>query len=129
MTISEIIESKPHPYTYAGLNNNTRYQKQDVAVAGAKHIHPVAIEMAVCIYFEMTPETLFSKTRRREIVYPRQMLIYLMLELTGWANYKIAKRLKADPTTTSHAKKTIQDLIDTEPDKKADYENIKNNLK
>ena len=40
------------------------------------------IENAICIYFALTPEQLFSNTRKTEIITPRQLFFYMAYKYT-----------------------------------------------
>ena len=68
--------------------------------------------------------------QKREIVEPRQVIMYAMKELTNYSLAKIGSHFKGrngkikDHATVLHALKSINNLIDTNKEKKALIESI-----
>jgi chromosomal replication initiator protein len=57
----------------------------------------------VCCYYEVSPEMLRGKQRDRDIVWPRQVAMYLMREETGASLFQIGAVLGGrDHTTIMH---------------------------
>jgi chromosomal replication initiator protein len=70
------------------------------------------IQEVVCDRFEMTIEELCSHKRSQNIVYPRQVAMYLSRELTDSSLPKIGKHFgDRDHTTVLHANAKIQRMI------------------
>lgn len=75
-----------------------------------KEINLETIMHKVCNHYEITPAQIFSKTRKKNIVFPRQVGMYLsnllipQLSLKEIANYYKRK----DHSTVIHAKKTVE---------------------
>ncbi len=71
-------------------------------IAKALTVHD--IQRAVCDQFHVKPDDLRSKSRQKDIVYPRQIAMYLTRELTGISLPKIGKEFGGrDHTTVMHA--------------------------
>jgi chromosomal replication initiator protein len=70
------------------------------------------IQEVVCERFSMTLEELCSHKRTQNIVYPRQVAMYLSRELTDSSLPKIGKHFgDRDHTTVLHANAKIQNMI------------------
>ncbi len=66
-------------------------------------------------HFEVSVDTLQSKTRKRHVVIARQMSMYLIQKLTDQTLKTIGETLGGrDHSTVIHAVKTIRDLIETD---------------
>ena len=73
------------------------------------------IRNTVCDYFKISPETIVSKTRKREIVQARQIAMYLVRNLTKTSLTSIGSQMGGkDHATVLHACSTVSDLIDTD---------------
>ena len=76
----------------------------------------------VCDYFGITRQEMFLPTRKREVIYKRQVAIYfcfLLLKkpyISSSINSStyIGKKFGKDHATVLHAKKTIKNLSDTD---------------
>ncbi len=85
----------------------------------------------VCSYFNLNPGQLLSDTRKKEIVYPRQIAMYLtslllpQLPLKAIAQYYQRK----DHTTVLHAKKLILENFRKDSDFRIQIETIMKNIK
>lgn len=67
-----------------------------------------------CEYNLITPSTIDNKTRQREIVQSRQMVMYYIGKYTKLSNMAIGSIFNQDHATYLHAKSTISNLIDTD---------------
>ena len=71
----------------------------------------------VCNYYQLTPKQLFEKTRKREIVRPRQIFYYLSTKYTIFTLNRIGQysgkhsNNTQDHATVLHAKATIKNDI------------------
>jgi len=73
------------------------------------------IRKEVCNYFNLNPENLLSKTRKREIVQARQIAMYLSRNLTKTSLASIGAQIGGkDHATVLHAYNTVCDLMDTD---------------
>ena len=83
-------------------------------VAKALTIHD--IQRAVCDQFHIKPDELRSRTRQKDIVYPRQIAMYIARELTGLSLPKIGKEFGGrDHTTVLHAINKLEKDIKCDP--------------
>lgn len=65
--------------------------------------------------FNLTLNDIRKKTRRREIVYPRHVLCYLLRKKTNMSLKDIGELTGGrDHTTVIHAIKSIEDLMETD---------------
>lgn len=66
-------------------------------------------------HFGITMDILCSPTRKREICYARQVLMYLLTQKTNLALKTIGDMFGGrDHTTVIHAKHTLNDLMETD---------------
>lgn len=61
-------------------------------------------------YYSMQPTDIYQRTRRREIVVPRQMAMLLVRKITKWSSEKTGLYFRMDHATVLHAARTINDL-------------------
>ena len=77
-----------------------------------KQITIDTVRNAVCNYYNMKPETLVTRSRKREIVVARQVAMYLTKKHTSMALAGIGSLLgRYDHATVLHACKTIEGQI------------------
>lgn len=87
------------------------------------------IQKTVCEYYNITPEELKAKTRRREIVQPRQIIMYFAKKYTKASLQTIGAMCGGkDHTTVLHACRNIKDLEQTDKKVRADIEEIDKKL-
>ena len=89
---------------------------------------PNAIIAAVLAHFEITYDQLILKSQKAEIVYRRQVLIYLLYKHTMMSCIKIGKLTGKDRTTIPHCVKHLKDLIETDPEIREEIENLQENI-
>ena len=83
------------------------------------------ISKAVCAYYDLPIDRLVLRSRKRLYVKCRQIICYFMKQHKGkFALTAIAEPFGYDHTTVIHCIKTVQDLMDTEPDYKAHIETL-----
>ncbi|MCX7728079.1 MAG: chromosomal replication initiator protein DnaA, partial [Bacteroidia bacterium] len=101
--------------------------KREITVALAKEIvdkfakninREITVDMIqkiVCEYFNLKPEELKAKTRRREIVQPRQIIMYFAKKYTKASLQTIGAMCGGkDHSTVLHACRNIEDLKETD---------------
>ncbi|GAB4209997.1 MAG: chromosomal replication initiator protein DnaA [Bacteroidia bacterium] len=101
--------------------------KREITVALAKEIvdkfarninREITVDMIqkiVCEYFNLKPEELKAKTRRREIVQPRQIIMYFAKKYTKASLQTIGAMCGGkDHSTVLHACRNIEDLRETD---------------
>ncbi len=83
------------------------------------------VKQAVCKYFNVNDEVLCSTSRKQEIVYIRQIAIYLANKFTDDSHVQIGKNIGGrNHSTVIHSIKQVNNLLDTEPQTKSDIEAI-----
>lgn len=74
-----------------------------------------AIIDCVCHYFNITIDSMMSKTKKREIVQARQIAMYLSRNMTSCSLQVIGNQIgQRNHATVVHAYNTVVDLIDTD---------------
>lgn len=86
------------------------------------------IENIVCDYYKIKSFLLYTKTRKREIVFPRQILMYLYMSHLKMTSIKAADVYSRDHATALHAKKTILNLCETDNKIRSQVKQIKSLL-
>lgn len=87
------------------------------------------IQEIVANYYDVTVEDLIGKKRKRQIVVPRQIAMYLAREITEASLPKIGQEFGGkDHTTVLHAYDKIETMLKESPDARDDIKNIKNML-
>ncbi len=95
-----------------------------------KEISVDYIQKVVCDYFNLAPDLLQSKTRKREIVQARQIAMYFSKSLTKSSLASIGALIGGkDHATVLHACKTVNNLMDTDKRFKSQIESIEKKLK
>lgn len=86
---------------------------------------PEIIIKSSCHYFEIDLEDIQGKSRKRELVIPRQVIMYFLTEYTDLTYKIIGNIFNRDHTTVIHSKDTIKDLMTTDDDIRAKVEELK----
>ncbi len=80
----------------------------------------------VCIYFRTSRLQVLSKSRRRQAVYPRQIIQYFAREYTGMSFADIGHQVGGkDHATALYSGNVINNLIDTEKKVLGDIDKIR----
>ena len=98
-----------HPQTYAllkGYQPPTYYQSEPARKEKAKQIIKIIEE-----YFTIEHEKLVSKGRKRDLVLPRQIAMYIIKIKTRLKDDAIAKLFNRDRTTAIYSIQTIEDVL------------------
>ena len=83
----------------------------------SKVITPKTVIRQVCEYYDITEEEILSRTKSRNIAYPRQIAMYLLKKLTDLTNQKIGECVGlTNHTTVIHAYKKISEDLEKDPD-------------
>ncbi len=81
----------------------------------AKRVSDAQIIKAVADFFNLTIEDIVSHTRRKEIVEPRQIAIYLLRDISDLSYPYIGEKLGRDHTTAIHSYEKISQEINRDP--------------
>ena len=100
------------------------YQKNDIQEVDAN----VIID-GVSRYFNLSVEDILSKKRTKELVFPRQISMFLCRNLTNMSYPDIGKAFNGrDHTTVMYACEQISKQVDTNPELKHIMEELKKNI-
>ncbi len=83
--------------------------------SNTKHVNDTQIIKAVADFFNLTVEDIVSHTRRKEIVEPRQIAIYLLRDISDLSYPYIGEKLGRDHTTAIHSYEKISHEINKDP--------------
>ncbi len=85
---------------------------KDMLVLRRKDITIEEIQRVVCQYFEIPDDLLRGKSRKQEIVFARQLAMFLSKEMTRYSLKSIGLHFGGrDHTTVIHAIRTISEMI------------------
>lgn len=87
------------------------------------------ITQEVCSYYQIDPDQIFTKTRKREISDARQMIMYLSKKLAKMPLTAIGTRLSRTHATVLHACNNIDERLAFEKQLQADVAKIEELLK
>jgi chromosomal replication initiator protein len=97
-----------HYYAMPGIKNPLLYRYDDNSINAQVDL----IFDTVCAYFGISKKDILSKTRKREIVIPRQILIYLIKEKCSLTLKRIGKIFSCDHTTIIHSCNRVLLIMD-----------------
>ncbi len=87
------------------------------------------VKQLVCKYFNINDDVLCSASRKQEIVYVRQIAIYLANKYTEDSHVQIGRSIGGrNHSTVIHSIKQVNNMIDTEPKTRADIEAIEKQM-
>lgn len=108
-----------HYYVIPGL----KFTHRDRAlIANTRDVD--SIIKAVSERYDIPFKDLASKTRKREVVYARQVAMTMLHRYSRISLKNIGIKFNRDHTTVIHSKNTIQDLIDTDDMVKQDVKQM-----
>ena len=87
------------------------------------------ITQEVCSYYQIDPDLIFTKTRKREISDARQMIMYLSKKLAKMPLTAIGTRLSRTHATVLHACNNIDERLAFEKQLQEDVKKIEETLK
>jgi chromosomal replication initiator protein len=91
-----------------------------------KNLTPQSLLTNVCKYFNISGDEILSKTRTKHLVYPRQILCYLLKNEANYSYPAIGKFLNGrDHTTILHAVSKLEKEIHHNEQLRQDMDNIK----
>ncbi len=86
------------------------------------------IQRTVASYFDLEVSDLTGKSRKANIVRPRQLAMYISRELTEHSLPEIGREFSRDHSTVMHAHRKMEEELDTNIRLKRDFEAIKASL-
>lgn len=91
-----------------------KYKKKHVNPFKKKEINIDFIQEKICMYYNLDLEKLYLKTRKREIVFPRQVAMYFSRNLLKKEYQFIGNKIGGkDHATVMHACRTVKNLMET----------------
>lgn len=109
-----------------GIEIGYNWAKQETDEALPDPINPAYIIEQCCQHFGMTLDEMRTRQRQRRIKEPRQITMYLLSTITKLSLAEIGGLFGSmNHATVIHARKTIRDLMDTEPRLKAEVMALK----
>ncbi|MDH4358331.1 MAG: chromosomal replication initiator protein DnaA [Candidatus Berkelbacteria bacterium] len=91
-----------------------------------KSVDTAEIISAVCKYYSLSRDEILGKGRKKELIRPRQVTIFLIREKTNKSLPEIGKIMGGkDHTTVLHSERKISDQIKIDNQLKTDIENIR----
>lgn len=75
---------------------------------------PTIIINTSCEYFKLPLERLQVKCRKREVVFPRHVIMFFLTEYTDLTFKQIAGIFHQDHTSAIHGKSTVIDLMESD---------------
>jgi len=102
---------------------------KDIISNSNHQVDSAEIISAVCKYYNIQKEDLIGGGRKKELILPRQVAIYLMREQTSKSFPEIGKIFGGkDHSTIFHAEKRISELLKIDANIKSDIEKIRQSL-
>jgi chromosomal replication initiator protein len=102
----------------------------DVFAAAETNLTPEEILKAVADYYNLKLEEIRGAGRRKEVVIPRQMAMYLIREMTHASLPEIGQFFDGrDHTTVLYAIQKIQESVDSDPALQQALKGIKERLR
>lgn len=89
---------------------------------------PEIIIKTACEYFRLELDDIKGKCRKRELVFPRQVIMYFLTEYTDQTYLVIGKLFNRDHTTVIHSKDAIKDLMTFDDKVRAQVEDLKKQI-
>lgn len=77
---------------------------------------------------DIDTDLLTSKSRKRDIVEARQIFMYLMIKRTHKSLEKIGNVVNRDHSTAIHARKVVENLVETDKEFASKYYTVLNRL-
>lgn len=87
-------------------------------------VTPEKIIEAVCGHLKLTEKDVLSRSRYKERVYARHIIFYLLRKKTKITLKAAGELLHRDHTTVIHSIETLENLMCTEPDVRAEVDQI-----
>ncbi|MBC5648428.1 chromosomal replication initiator protein DnaA [Christensenella tenuis] len=99
------------------------------ASPSVRAITPKGVIDVVCEYFDIREEDIRGQKRNREYVFPRQISMFVLRDLTDNSYSKIAEFFGRDHSTIMHAEEKIKKQMKEDPELKKVVEDIEAKIK
>jgi hypothetical protein len=92
-------------------------------------VDPMKIKRVVCNFFSISEQEICFRRRKRNIVFPRQVAMYVMTQHTDLSLQSIGSEFgDYDHTTVVHSREVIRDLMCSDPDVRKSVKEIERTL-
>lgn len=118
-------------FTFMGESISIESVKKILADSGADKKHDVDFEtitQKVCNFYNLDPDSLFTKNRHREVSDARQLIMYLAKKHTDMKFKTIGTRMARNHSTVMHACNSIESRLSIEKQLRKDIEAIENSF-
>ena len=97
------------------------------SIRSRKNVSIPEIVKIICDYYNISDSFVYNKTRRKDVVKPRQIIMYILREVFDISYPIIGDRLGGrDHTTVIHSYEKIKTGIKNDPELNKEIEEIKN---
>lgn len=103
--------------------------KEEYRAVSAPMFTPDRIIETVCEHFKLKLKDLESRSRVRELVFARHIIFYLIRKHTKMSLKSAGELFDRDHTTVIHSVDTLNNLMYTEPDVRAEVELIEESIR
>jgi chromosomal replication initiator protein len=126
--LNRVIAYSEFQKTPANLENTKRILDQ-LLESNKKQVSVADVFAHICEYFQLTKEDLIKKGRKKEVVYPRQIMMYLLRTELSYSFSAIGEIFNGrDHTTVLHAVEKIERERDEKEKTKIDILHFKDVL-
>jgi chromosomal replication initiator protein len=116
-------------YAYPGINYSAMSKTQRINLKhGKTSTTNIKILRVVCKFYGISEDDVKRKDRRRDKVWCRQVYYFLSLKLTNMTQAELGRELNQDHTTVIHSRQTVQDILDSDPEKRKELWEIESKL-
>lgn len=127
--VIELVPASKRPDAISALLNVSNFNMEITEALDESTTGNIpAIEGKACQLFGCRVPDLFTKTRRREVVYARMLMYAYLHRMCGWSQKKTSYRYGRDHSTVVHGMKTIDNLCHTDKDFRAKFETFKQSI-
>lgn len=82
----------------------------------SKAVTPALVIRTVCEYYDVREDDIMSAKRNKEIAFPRQVIMYILKDMTDYSNQKISESVgRGDHTTAIYAYDKIKEMMGADP--------------
>ena len=128
--VNSLLAYSIHLKREIDLDLAQRIVRKAVRCAESKPITVDNIVEKVCEYYKVDQSSIFTKTRKREVVQVRQVAMYLAKKYTETSSSKIGQMIgNKDHATVLHAVKIVKGQVDVDKAFKAEVEEIESALR
>lgn len=112
--------------TKIDANTARRVLEDQIQLSESTPISTEDVLNAVTAYYDVTHDDLVGRSRRKDVVHPRHIAMYLCRELISLSLSAVGLRFGGrDHSTVSHACEKVSDRLDVKPELEAELKDVK----